>query len=210
MILAQSQAELSGPRFEHAAPDKRRHQRVSVALLGRYMLADRREFPCQTVDMSPGGVRITCAVGGKIGERIVLYLEQIGRLEGVIVRHPTSNSLAARLNATPRKRDKIASQLTWLANRDSLGLPEGRTHERLTPINAGVAVKIEGGREIPARLIDVSMSGAALATTLELPIGSNVVIGTTPGKVVRHFEGGIGVQFMLPISPDRFHEGMRL
>jgi hypothetical protein len=26
--------------------ERRRHQRVKVSLLGRYMLTDRREFPC--------------------------------------------------------------------------------------------------------------------------------------------------------------------
>ena len=36
--------------------EKRRFQRVRVNLLGRYMLADRREFPCQVLDMSPGGM----------------------------------------------------------------------------------------------------------------------------------------------------------
>ncbi len=37
--------------------EQRRHQRVRTELLGRYMLSDRREYPCQTVDMSPGGPR---------------------------------------------------------------------------------------------------------------------------------------------------------
>ncbi len=189
--------------------DQRRHQRVRAELLGRSMLADRREYPCQTVDMSPGGVRVTCAVTGTVGERVVLYLEQIGRLEGVIVRHP-ARGFAMQLNATPRKRDKIASQLMWLANRDNLGLPEGRTHERLVPTNPGVQLRLDGGRTIPARVIDISMSGVALATTTAPPIGTAVMVGSTPGRVVRYFEGGIGAQFMLPISPDRFHEGITL
>jgi len=38
--------------------ERRRFQRVSVNLLGRYMLADRREFPCQVVNMSPGGMAV--------------------------------------------------------------------------------------------------------------------------------------------------------
>lgn len=189
--------------------DHRRHQRVHAELLGRYMLSDRREYPCQTVDMSPGGVRVTCAVIGAVGERVVLYLEQIGRLEGLIVRHPP-HGFAMQLNATSRKREKIASQLMWLANRESLGLPEGRTHERLVPINPGVQLRLDGGRTIPARVIDISMSGVALATTTAPPIGTPVMVGSTPGRVVRYFEGGIGAQFMLPISPDRFHEGITL
>ena len=36
--------------------ERRRFQRVRVNLLGRYMLADRREFPCQVANMSPGGM----------------------------------------------------------------------------------------------------------------------------------------------------------
>jgi hypothetical protein len=191
------------------ASDLRRHQRVKVALLGRYMLSDRREFPCQTVDMSPGGVRLTGAEPGLIDERVVLYLEEIGRLEGAIARL-IPEGFAVRLNATPRKREKIASQLTWLANRESLGLPEGRTHERLKPVVSSTTLRIDAGREIPARIIDVSMSGVALSASIVPALGSSVLVGRTPGRVVRHFDGGVGVNFLLPISPDLFHEGLRL
>ncbi|WP_264051443.1 PilZ domain-containing protein [Methylobacterium flocculans] len=197
------------PSREARAADLRRHQRVKVSLLGRYMLADRREFPCQTVDMSPGGVRLTCAALGEIEERVVLYLEHIGRIEGTIARL-LPGGFAVRLSATLRKRDKIASQLTWLANRDSLGLPEGRTHERLTPHVTGVVLRLESGREVAARIIDISMSGVALTTATAPPLGTSLMVGRTPGRVVRYFEGGIGVHFMLPISPDLFHEGLTL
>lgn len=208
MIEASLRAETSPVRLVRVS-DQRRHQRVAVSLLGRYMLADRREFPCQTVDMSPGGVRVTCAVLGQIGERVVFYLEQIGRTEGLVARH-CDGGFAAQFTATARKRDKIASQLTWLANRESLGLPEGRAHERLTPLTPAVTVRLESGREVAARIIDISMSGVALSAVTTPAIGSAVVVGSTPGRVVRHFEGGFGAQFFLPISPDRFHEGIVL
>ncbi|MDQ0444797.1 hypothetical protein QO016_004321 [Methylobacterium persicinum] len=191
------------------ASDERKHQRVRVAVLGRYMLADRREYPCQTVDMSPGGVRLTCAVLGEIGERVVLYLEFIGRLEGVVARH-TSGGFAVRLAASPRKRDKLASQLTWLTNREILGLPEGRSHERVIPDKPMVTLRLENNREVAARLIDISLSGAAMTCATVPPMGSIVTVGSTPGRLVRIFEGGFGVQFLLPLSPDRFHAGMTL
>ncbi|MDP4005854.1 PilZ domain-containing protein [Methylobacterium sp. NEAU K] len=197
------------PSAGRNAADQRRHQRVRVAVLGRYMLADRREYPCQTVDMSPGGVRLTCAVVGEVGERVVLYLEHIGRIEGIIARHSTGG-FAVQLSATPRKRDKIASQLTWLANREILGLPEGRSHERLVPTQTAVVLRLDGGREIHARLIDISMSGVAISSSVSLPLGAAVTVGSTPGRLVRYFEGGFGVQFLLPLSPDRFHAGMTL
>jgi len=180
-----------------------------VALLGRYMLADHREFACQTIDMSPGGVAVVAPVKGAVGERVVLYLEHIGRVEGEITRH-IPEGFALSIAATPRKRDKIASQLTWLANRHELGLPEDRRHERIVPRNPSIEMKVEGGRPTPARLIDVSMSGCALAMEKPLAIGTSLVLGRTPGKVVRHFQGGVAVEFLLPISPDRFDENITL
>ncbi|MHB2211350.1 PilZ domain-containing protein [Methylobacterium sp. CM6257] len=209
-VDATARTELRGVT-EHGrgAADERRHQRVRVAVLGRYMLSDRREYPCQTLDMSPGGVRLTCAVQGEVGERVVLYLEHIGRIEGVIARL-CKGGFAVQLNATPRKRDKLASQLTWLANREILGLPEGRSHERLVPTQTAVVLRLDGGREIRARLIDISMSGVAISCPVALPLGAAVTVGSTPGRLVRYFEGGFGVQFLLPLSPDRFHAGMTL
>lgn len=199
----------AAPASRPDASDQRRHQRVRVALLGRYMLSDRQEYPCQTVDMSPGGVRLTCAVVGALGERVVLYLEHVGRIEGTIARQ-TGDGFTVRLSATPRKRDKIASQLTWLANRELLGLPEGRSHERLVPIESAVTLRLDNGREIEARLIDISLSGVAINCAEALPLGAMVIVGSTPGRLVRYFDIGFGVQFLLPLSPDRFHAGMTL
>jgi hypothetical protein len=173
------------------------------------MLASRQEYPCQSVDISPGGLSLVTPVRGLIGERIVVYLETIGRIEGQIVRH-TEHGLALSMTATIRKRDKLASQLTWLCNRQSLGLPEDRRHERIAPRHAAVAVKLANGKEVAGRLIDISLSGAALTLGHRPEIGAAITLGRTPGKVVRHFDGGIAVEFLLPLSPDRFDENLVL
>ena len=116
------------------AQERRRHQRVRVNLLGRYMLVDRREFPCQVINMSPGGIAMIAPVSGQPGERVIAYIDHLGRLEGIIARQ-FLNGFAMTIAATPRKRDKLAAQLTWLANRSILNLPEDRRHDRITPRN---------------------------------------------------------------------------
>jgi hypothetical protein len=70
-------------------------------------------------------------VRGAIGERVIVYLDQLGRVEGLVARH-TKN---------------------------------GFTH--------------------PVKLIDISLSGAALATEVQPPLGATVTIGQTSGTVVR-------------------------
>ena len=63
---------------------------------------------------------------------MVAYIDHIGRIEGKIVR-AFDGGFAMSINATARKRDKLAAKLTWLANRHELNLPEDRRHDRVTP-----------------------------------------------------------------------------
>src|SRR5271170_8223255 len=97
------------PAWAPLTSENRRYQRVKVNLLGRYMLEDRREFPCQVVNMSPGGMALIAPVGGVAGERVIAYVDHLGRLEGRIAR-PFQNGFAMTISATARKRDKLAAQ----------------------------------------------------------------------------------------------------
>src|SRR5260370_16277528 len=95
--------------------ERRRFQRVQVNLLGRYMLADRREFPCQVINMSPGGMALIAPIAGQPGERVIAYVDHVGRLEGVIARH-FENGFAMTIAPTPRNRAKPSAHPTCLAN----------------------------------------------------------------------------------------------
>ena len=191
------------PRIVPRNEERRRHQRVRVELLGRYMLADHREFPCQVTNMSPGGVAVIAPVCGNPGERVVAYVDHLGRLEGVIARH-FPNGFAMTIAASARKRDKLAAQLTWLANRNILNLPEDRRHGRFIPRNPVARLIMPNGTNVACRLIDLSQSGAgiAIAENLRPPIGSVVTVGKAQGKVVRHIENGFAVEFARLQHPD--------
>jgi hypothetical protein len=196
MALPQTKA-----RILPLAQERRRHQRVAVNLLGRYMLADRREFPCQVTNMSPGGMAVVAPVSGKVGERVIAYVDHIGRLEGLIARQ-FENGFAMTVAATTRKRDKLAAQLTWLANRHILNLPEDRRHDRFTPKNPAARLILPNGLNVSCRVIDLSASGAALKTDQRPEIGALVTVGKTAGRVVRHLEEGIAVEFTRLQHPD--------
>src|ERR1044071_1904157 len=178
------------------AEERRRHQRVKVNLLGRYMLADRREFPCQVTDMSPGGMAMVAPIAGQPGERVIAYVDHLGRLEGKIAR-VLENGFAMSISATLRKRDKLAAQLTWLANRQILNLPEDRRHGRFTPRNPLARLIMPNGNNVACRVIDLSQSGAAVAISPDLrpAVGSVVTIGKTQGRVVRHIDDGFAIEF---------------
>ena len=197
------------PRILPLAEERRRHQRVKVNLLGRYMLSDRREFPCQVVDMSPGGMALVAPIAGMPGERVIAYVDHLGRLEGKIARI-LDNGFAMSISATLRKRDKLAAQLTWLANRQILNLPEDRRHGRFTPKNPMARLILPNGVNVSCRVIDLSQSGAAIAIAPDLRpvVGSMVTVGKTQGRVVRHIEDGFALEFTRLQHPDFIEESV--
>ena len=183
------------PRLRAVSDERRRFQRVRVDLLGRYMLADRREFPCQVVNMSPGGMALLAPVSGQPGERIIAYVDHLGRIEGHIARI-FENGFAMTISATTRKRDKLAAQLTWLANRHILNLPEDRRHGRIQPRNPMARLTMLNGVNVTCRVIDMSQSGAGIATKERPAIGAIITLGKVQSRVVRNLEEGFAIEFM--------------
>src|SRR5277367_5702648 len=181
--------------------ENRRYQRVKVDLLGRYMLEDRREFPCQVINMSPGGLALIAPACGRIGERVVAYVDHVGRLEGLIARiFPSGFSMS--IAASQRKRDKLAAQLTWLANRHILDLPEDRRHQRVAARDQTTTLVVENGLEEKCRIVDLSVSGVAVISDNRPAIGTMVRVGKAPGRVVRHLDNGFAVEFSRIQHPD--------
>lgn len=184
----------AAPKLASRPIERRRHARVKVALLGRYMLPNRTEYPCQSVDMSVGGLLLTAPVKGKVGDRVIVYLEHVGRIEGDIARH-TPDGFGMTVMATSRKREKLAAQLTWLANRSALGLPEDRRHDRVQPKLSRIMLTLPDGQQLPVKLLDMSLSGAAFSADIKLMITDLVTLGKTQARVMRKFEGGYAVEF---------------
>jgi hypothetical protein len=190
--------------------DNRLHHRVKLSLRGRYMREDRCEFDCRTADISPGGMALFGPSRPPIGERLVLHLEYLGRLEGAVVRH-FENGFAVSLYATRYKREKLATRLTWLAHRDAGELEDGRRHERMIPRRVEINIRLEDGRSYPARICDLSASGVALLVETVVGVGAMVYVGEhTRGRVVRAFEGGVAIEFLRLVPFELLDEDLEL
>ena len=179
------------PARTRAEPN--RFQRVKVSVLGRYMLADRREFPCQIIEMSPGDAMVIAPVTGIVGEKVIVYVDHIGRVEGTLLSQ-MDGGFTMDIAASPRKRDKMAAQLTWLANKDVLNLPEDRRHERVVPDIRHSTVVLDDGRRYNCKIIDISLSGAAVELDVRPAMGTPITLGRMRARVVRHFQNGVGVE----------------
>jgi hypothetical protein len=64
------------------------------------------------------------------------------------------------------------------------------------------------GVNITCRVIDASLSGAAIATLERPPVGALVTIGKVQGRVVRHLEEGFALEFTRLQHPDFLEENL--
>jgi PilZ domain len=190
MELMMSETGASG----YGNTENRSYQRVKVKVYGRFMLEDRTEHPCQVVDMSPGNASFITDHMGDLGEKVIAYIDHIGRVEGVLTRG-LPDGFAMTILASDRKKDKLAAQLTWLANKHELDLPEDRRHERVLPQNPMSVMTMGDGRQYQCRIVDLSLSGAAVESDAKPALGTPVTLGTMRGEVVRHFDEGVAIEF---------------
>lgn len=196
---------------EPHADERRRHSRVKVRLPGQFMRESRKEYPCITIDMSVGGVAFAAEQPVDLGERIIAYLDHVGRVEGRVMRE-FAGGFAIAMKAPAMKRERLADQLTWLANRQELGMPEDRQHERIKSRRGRTTLILPSGREVMASIVDISQSGVALtlASPVAPPVGTPVTVGATKGRVVRHFAHGLAVEFARIIPENEFNEDVVL
>lgn len=176
--------------------ERRRHLRAGLILPGRYMLADRREYPCETIDVSPTGVAIRSLSPRveKYGERVVAYFRDLGRVEGIVVRR-AAGWFALDIRAPENKIERLSERISWLKNRKTVGVADRRDVGRSDTWREQTSLKTADGREFLAELIDLSMQGAAVLVGVVLPIGERILLGDQPAYIARRLPGGFAVTF---------------
>jgi hypothetical protein len=188
--------------------ERRRHPRSHLKLQGRYMLSDGSEFPCETVDVSPGGIAIRGLKAGQLGERVVVYIEDLGRIEGAVLRS-ASGWFTVEIRAPSKKLERLAETIAWLVKNKEEGLANRRNRRRIDAADEPILLRTVDGATFAARLIDVSTTGAAVLVDIALPIGAHVSIDDKPASVSRRFPGGVAVTFR-ETAPERVREILTL
>jgi hypothetical protein len=174
--------------------ERRRFRRMPIQVSGRLLDTFGREHDCRTEDISPGDVRIAATTLPPIGERVVIYLEGIGRVSGKVARACGEGEVAVIFDFTAHKREKLAEQLTLIVNRD-LGI-EGPVRPIIRDGAQLVKLEFETGEAYEGEVVDFSLAGITIKSKRPPPlIGVWVRVGTVYGRVARLIEGGFAIDF---------------
>jgi len=184
--------------------DQRRYPRFPLSLPGRFMRADKLDYPCRLKDISIIGAAMTSSTPLIVGEHLIVYLLHLGGLEGTVVRR-TEDGFAMSITATQRKREKLAAQIKRLSAQGEISEAEERVFPR-RPANEIATLALLDGTVLDCPMLDVSRSGASLVTPIRPPLGTEVIFANQRAIVVRHHEEGIAVEFV----NQRLEEEIRL
>ena len=78
------------------------------------------------------------------------------------------------------------------------------------PRNPRAILRLPDGTEHSVKIIDISVSGTAMQTTVKPKVGAIVTIGSTQGRVVRVAAESIAIEFLRLIPIDKFDENLVL
>jgi c-di-GMP-binding flagellar brake protein YcgR len=183
--------------IERAANERRRFRRVSVNITGRlYIPSTEEEAMCTVLDISPGDVAVHCDLKEEPNGRAVIYLDNLGRFEGPVVR--TANGrFVMTFSCSLQKREKLADQLTLEVNRHLLADTELRRYDRVEAVSGSYTHFTRStGEQVRCEVLDLSLTGVSVRTEHRPPVGEHILIGHRAGRIARHHAQGMGIEFL--------------
>jgi hypothetical protein len=124
----------------------------------------------------------------------VLYVDGFGRFEGQVARRDEAG-FGVRFSCTAMKRERTAEQLTLFLNKSLVDETVLRRHERTNHKGFAKFTRADG-QIVHCEVMDISAGGVSLKTDVRPSVGEFVLIAQMAGRVARHHEDGIGVEFV--------------
>jgi len=181
---------------------------LDLRLGGRYSLANRRdtkgnrrEFACRTSRISPSQMLVSVPVIGSVGERVISYFGEFGKLDGWIS-DVVQDGFLIDLQVTRARREQLSSKLIWLDQQQKHAVYDAREQERIVPENPHSTLLFADGNAASCFVIDMSVSGAAVSAEIQPAIGTPLAVGHAVGRVVRHLPEGFAVKFVKLQEPE--------
>lgn len=186
--------------------------RILVSIAARYTLTDwcdsqryRPKFACRMISVSSRETTLLAPVAGGVGDRITVFCDEFGKLDGSIWRL-LDRGFVVRIAATESERRKLAARVEGYELVKNHDIIDRRAHKRIIPIDPSSTLFFGDGSRMDCFVIDISTSGAALSANIQPEIGTPLAVGSLVGRVVRHLDDGFAVQFIQDADVDSLEQ----
>ena len=168
-------------------------------VVGRFMLPDLSEHACQVTNLNSHGATFITTSVPPVGQAIVAYLEDVGRVEAITgAAKPGGFEIAFTLKG-PRL-ERLQQRIEWLKQRGEGDTADNRRHARYEPTERASHITLPDGRVYSCEVLDISISGAGIKTEVVPSVGTFLMLGKMRGRVVRYLEQGVAIEFVKQID----------
>ncbi|HUO89158.1 MAG TPA: PilZ domain-containing protein [Rhizomicrobium sp.] len=176
-------------------PERRADVRLPLTIAAKVFLpGDDNHLDVTVLDLSLSGAKLRCKRELTFGTELVLYIPGFDRFNAAVV-WTDKNFCGVRFDTSPSRRERTAQQIVLYLTGVRVTETQQRRHARI-PVPSPRHFTRPNGEVANFMILDISLSGASLKTMARPPIGEVVLIGDTPGRVSRHFDEGIAVEFV--------------
>jgi hypothetical protein len=159
--------------------------------------------------ISPRQAVVSAEVEVSRGEPVALRFDTLGIRHGEIDR-VFKGGFVVRFPETEGVDDALTRSIDWLKQKSRGKIAERRRHRRVLPRDGAAKLILGADLVVPCTIEDMSRSGAAILCDEAPALGRLVAVGSVPGRVVRHFSGGFGMEFVELQSLDMLEALMTL
>src|SRR5579871_4078493 len=183
-----------------ASRDSKPCRLENVALAAKiFVPSTQAQIDGVVTDLSTQGATIATTEGSSMGVEIALYIDGFDRFSAFLV-SASQEQVRVKFHCSALKQARTAEKI----RRYLQGNSEPASTLQNAPgwtIHSVRKFKRSNGQIARFEVIDISLTGASLRTSSRPLLGEVVSIGAVQGRVVRHFDDGIAVEFFRRASP---------
>lgn len=183
------------PSSQPLADEQRQFTRHTIKLPGKLFLpAEKVALECKVLNISGGGAGVQCEEPLPLHAFVILYIDGFGRFESVATRY-INGELGLRFVGKERKRRHLLANVLAFVNGGLKSNTRTRRQRRMPSARSLELIRPNGDR-INYDVLNISLQGVSLKTDLRPPIGELTNLGSAYGRVVRHHDEGIAIEFL--------------
>ncbi len=173
----------------------RAQERTRLELQGKlFNPINQCEESCFVLDLSPNGAGLKTACAAPTGLRVVLYVNDLGRFEGTVVRRDRLY-IGVQFKYSEAARDRIAGKIASYLEHGTSTYTPTRDSGRFAVAGLRHSFTLASGQNSPCEIVDIALSGISVKASVRPELGEHLFFGKTEVVVARHTEVGFAVGF---------------
>ncbi len=168
----------------------------NLRLTGKFMAMDKVDYPCIIDSVTESHMSILTVGPAVTNYKFICYCDVIGRLPGTVVGR-IEGGYVATIDINDNRMYRVMERLEWYRDHQAAQQGHARQHDRHSPNQNQVQAQMQlsNGSTFPCEILNVSFSGMAIRTNVNVSIGAPVSVGNLHGVVVRAEGTDLGIKF---------------